>query len=147
MLTWILSEYFDNWNKLPSIFAFLFISDMNTTLKIGITVTWSFTLRYAISIPSLWRWKKISMSVQCKYIIGLHRDKNPIIIGCRHNIACPLGWCPEIMNGSVNVYQICNNPNCCKKLIVPAGGTLVTCCSCQRRLLFKKASVELNLVV
>ena len=34
-----------------------------------------------------------------------------------------------------------------KKLIVPAGGTLVTCCSCQRRLLFKKASVELNLVV
>ena len=87
------------------------------------------------------------MSVQCKYIIGLHRDKNPIIIGCHHNIACPLGCCPEIMNGSVNVYQICNNPNCCKKLIVPAGGTLVTCCSCQRRLLFKKASVELNLVV
>ena len=50
------------------------------------------------------------MSVQCKYIIGLHCDKNPIIIGYRHNIACPLGCCPEIMNGSVNVYQICNNP-------------------------------------
>lgn len=44
-------------------------------------------------------------------------------------------------------WQICttsNNPNCCKKLTVPAGTTLATCNSCQGRLLFKKASVELN---
>ena len=51
------------------------------------------------------------------------------------------------MNGSVNVYHICNNPNCRKKLFVPAEATLVTCCSCQRRLLSKKASVGLNVVV
>ena len=55
--------------------------------------------------------------------------------------------CPEMMNGSVNAYHICNNPNCRKKLFVPAGATLVTCRSCQRRLLLKKASVKLNVVV
>ena len=55
--------------------------------------------------------------------------------------------CPEIMNGSVNVYHICNNPNCRKKLFVPAGATLVTSRSCQRRLLLQKASVQLNVVV
>ena len=66
-----------------------------------------------------------------------------IIDSCVEEIIC----CPEIMNGSVNVYHICNNPNCRKKLFVPAEATLVTCCSCQRRLLLKKASVGLNVVV
>ena len=66
-----------------------------------------------------------------------------IIDSCVEEIIC----CPEIMNGSVNVYHICNNPNCRKKLFVPAEATLVTCCSCKRRLLSKKASVGLNVVV
>ena len=43
--------------------------------------------------------------------------------------------CPEIMTGSVNVYDISNNPICRKKLFVPVGRTLVTCRSYQRKLL------------
>ena len=38
----------------------LSVSDINTTLKIGISITWSFTLRYFIATTSLWCWKKIS---------------------------------------------------------------------------------------
>ena len=66
-----------------------------------------------------------------------------IMDSCVEEIIC----CPEIINGSVNVYHICNNPNYRIKLFVPAEATLVTCCSCQRRLLSKKASVGLNVVV
>ena len=66
-----------------------------------------------------------------------------IVDSCVEVIIC----CPEIMNGSVNAYHICNNPNCRKKLFVPTGATLVTCGSCQRKLLLKKISVKLNVVV
>ena len=34
---------------LPSLIAFSSLSDINVTLKIGITLTWSFTLRYTIA--------------------------------------------------------------------------------------------------
>ena len=50
------------WNKtkgLSLLIAFSSLSDINTTLKIGITITWSFTLRYVIATSS-WCWKKIS---------------------------------------------------------------------------------------
>ena len=40
--------------------AFSSLTDINTILKIGITITWSFTLRYVIATTSLWCWKKIS---------------------------------------------------------------------------------------
>ena len=53
-----ISEYFDKWNKI----AFSSLSDINTTLKIGNTVTWSFTLHYIIATTSLWCWKKISQN-------------------------------------------------------------------------------------
>ena len=33
----------------------------------------------------------VTMSFQCKYVVGLHRDENPIENRCRHNTACPLG--------------------------------------------------------
>ena len=49
------------WNKtkcLPFLIAFLFLFDINTALKIGITITWSFTMRYVIATTSLWCWKK-----------------------------------------------------------------------------------------
>ena len=62
MLPWSLSEYFDKWNKatcLLLLIAFSSLSDIITTLKIGITITWSFTLRYVIA-ATLWCWKKIS---------------------------------------------------------------------------------------
>ena len=51
------------WNKtkgLSLLIAFSSLSGINTTLKIGITITWSFTLRYVIATTSLWCWKKIS---------------------------------------------------------------------------------------
>ena len=31
------------------------------------------------------------MSLQCQYVVDLHRDENPVKNRCRHNIACPLG--------------------------------------------------------
>ena len=40
--------------------AFSSLSDISTTLKIGNTITWSFTLGYIIATTSLWCWKKIS---------------------------------------------------------------------------------------
>ena len=30
------------------------------------------------------------MSLQCQYVVGLHRDENPTKYRCRHNIAFPL---------------------------------------------------------
>ena len=66
-----------------------------------------------------------------------------IVDSCVEEIIC----CPEMMNGSVNVYHICNNPNCRKKLFVPAGVTLVICRSCQRRFLLKKGLIKLNVVI
>ena len=44
----------------PLSVAFSSLSDINTTLKTGITIIWSFTLRYVITTTSIWCWKKIS---------------------------------------------------------------------------------------
>ena len=62
MLPLSFSDYFDKWNKtcLPILIAFSSLPDINTTLKNGITIKWSFTLRYVIATTSLWCWKKIS---------------------------------------------------------------------------------------
>ena len=46
----------------PLLITFLSLSNINNTLKIGITRTWTFTLRYVITATSLWCWKKISYS-------------------------------------------------------------------------------------
>ena len=58
MLPQSLSDFFGKWNRLPLLIAFLPLSDINTTLNIGITITWSFTLRYVTATSSCW--KKIS---------------------------------------------------------------------------------------
>ena len=42
--------------------AFSSLSDINTTFKIGITITLSFTLCYIIAIISLWCWNKMSFN-------------------------------------------------------------------------------------
>ena len=55
--------------------------------------------------------------------------------------------CPSVLNGSVNIYPTCNNPVCRKKLNVPAGATLVACTYCQKKLLIKNASVDVNAVL
>ena len=83
------------WNKtkcLPLLIAFSSLSDINTKLKIGITITWSFTLRCVIATTSLWCWKKIYNDVtSISNVIGLYRNANPTKNQCRHNIGCPLG--------------------------------------------------------
>ena len=71
------------WNKtkrLPLLIAFSSLSDISTTLKIGITITWSFTLSYVIAITHYDAGKRyhITMSHQSQYVIGLYRDVNPI---------------------------------------------------------------------
>ena len=51
---------------------------------------------------------------------------------------------PAIFNGVVNIYPTCNNKQCKKKLSVTAGTVVVTCATCKRKLLIKKALVEVN---
>ena len=63
-----------------SVITFLNLSDINTTLKIGITITWSFTMRYVITAISLWCWKKISYN----NVTSISMCNRSI------NIACPL---------------------------------------------------------
>ena len=79
------------WNKttcLPLLIAFSSLSDINTTLKIDITTTWSFTLRYVIAKTPLWCWKKISYNYATSISIC-----NRSISRCKSdNIGCPLGW-------------------------------------------------------
>ena len=76
---------------LPLLIAFSSLSDINTTLKIGITATRSFTLRYVINYDVGKRYH-ITMSLQSQYVVGLNRDQNPTKNRCRHNIKCLLGF-------------------------------------------------------
>ena len=74
---------FMKWNKtkcLPLLITFSSLSDINTTLKIGMTVTWSFILRYVIAITSLWCWKKISYND-----VTTISKRNRSISGCKSN--------------------------------------------------------------
>ena len=67
---------------------------INTTLKIGITITWNFTLCYVIATISLWCWKRyhITMSLQSQYVIIIYHNVNPTKKQRCYNIACPVGW-------------------------------------------------------
>ena len=71
------------------------LSDINTTLKIGITIKWSLKLRYVVVVASLWCWKEISynnvisVSVRSRSV-GLYRNENQTKNRCHHNIAWPL---------------------------------------------------------
>ena len=84
------------WNKtkcLPLLIAFSYVSDINTTWKIDIIITWSFTMRYVTLQHHYDVGKRyhITMSLQCQYVIGLYRDVYPTKNRCRYNIGCPLG--------------------------------------------------------
>ena len=71
------------------------LSDINTTLKIGITIKWSLKLHYVVAVASLWCWKEISyndvisVSVRSRSV-GLYCDENPTKNWCHHNVAWPL---------------------------------------------------------
>ena len=58
---------------LPLLIAFSSLHDINTILRIGITITWSVTLHYAIFTTSLWCWKDISYNDVTSISI-LHRS-------------------------------------------------------------------------
>ena len=75
------------WNKTKCLLLLITLSslsDINTTLKIGITITWSFTLRYVIATASLWCWKKISyndvtsISIRNRSISRCKSNKKPM---------------------------------------------------------------------
>ena len=55
---------------LPLLTAFSSLSDINTTLKICISIIWSFTLRYVIATTSLWLLKKISYNDVTSISVG-----------------------------------------------------------------------------
>ena len=74
--------------------SFSSLSGINTALKAGITITWSFTLRYVIATTSLWCWKEISyddatlMSIYTRSTARWKSNKKPM---CHHIITCSLG--------------------------------------------------------
>ena len=45
----------------------------------------------------------------------------------------------------VNIYPTCDKKKIRKKLSVPAGAVVVTCATCKRKILLKKALVEVNI--
>ena len=103
MLPKILSEYFDKRNKtmyLPFLMAFSSLSDFNATLKISITITSSFTLRYIIATTSLWYWKMISYNDVTSISI-----RNRSISQCKSNKK-PMWPQYQVPNGKV-LYECC----------------------------------------
>ena len=54
--------------------------------------------------------------------------------------------CPNVLNGIVNIYPICNNPSYKKKkLIAPTGAIIATSSACSRKLLLKEAEIDINI--
>ena len=56
------------------------------------------------------------------------------------NILC----CPTVLNTTLNIYPICNNSTCMKELNVPAGAKIITCGLCQRKILNRNTTVDVN---
>ena len=52
--------------------------------------------------------------------------------------------CPEILNVSVNVYAVCNNKECRKKISGNPGSNMVKCFSCKRSMLMKNCYLDMN---
>ena len=52
--------------------AYSTLSDINRTLKIGITIKWSLKLHYVVAVASLWLGRRfhITMSFLCQYLVG-----------------------------------------------------------------------------
>ena len=56
------------------------------------------------------------------------------------NIIC----CPDILNVAVNIYPVCNNKDCKKKVAVNPGSKILRCHGCNRSMLLKNCYVEVN---
>ena len=51
---------------------------------------------------------------------------------------------PEILNVGVNIYPVCNNKDCKKKVSANPGAKILTCHSCNEAMLVKNCYVEIN---
>ena len=79
--------------SLPLLIEFSCLSDINTTLKIGIIITRSFnfatlSLQHQYDVGKRYH---ITMSLQSQHIIGLYRDVDATKNRFCHNVRCPLG--------------------------------------------------------
>ncbi len=52
--------------------------------------------------------------------------------------------CPEILNVSVNIYPVCNNKECNKKISGNPGTQLVKCLSCNHYMQIKNCYLDMN---
>ena len=52
--------------------------------------------------------------------------------------------CPKIDNANMNVFLKCKNHNFNRKLVVMVSAKLSTCSSCNRKLVLKRAVMDLN---
>ena len=87
---------------MPLLIAFSSFPDINTTLKIVITITWSFTLRCVIATTSLWCYKKLSYND----VISISIRNRSICNRCCHNIPCPLGF--KCLFGKIEISIYCS---------------------------------------
>ena len=59
----------------------------------------------------------------------------------------PIICCPTILNAAVNMYAVCKNANCNKKVNPTAGATTVSCNACNRTMLLKNALLDMNISI
>ena len=52
--------------------------------------------------------------------------------------------CPDILNVIVNIYPICNNKDCRKKVAANPGSKTLRCHGCNRSMLLKNCYIEVN---
>ena len=53
--------------------------------------------------------------------------------------------CPEILNVSANIYPVCNNRDCRKKISENPGSKIVRCLHCNRTMLVKNCYADMNI--
>ena len=56
------------------------------------------------------------------------------------NILC----CPDILNVHVNIYPVCNNKDCKKKVSPNPGSKILQCHACNKSMLLKNCYIEVN---
>ena len=85
--------------------------------------------------------KNLSTTEETVTKIGEQQDiANQAIIEKPKTIIC----CPGILNVIVNIYPICNNKECRKKVSASAGSKILRCHGCNRSVLLKNCYTELN---
>ncbi|KAJ7373315.1 hypothetical protein OS493_012906 [Desmophyllum pertusum] len=73
-------------------------------------------------------------SADKQHILLSEQDQKP------QNTIC----CPDVLNVHVNIYPVCNNRECRKKVAANLGSEILQCHTCNRSMLLKNCYIEIN---